>query len=584
MKKAFPRPQADMILFSPDMDSVTAPDNGNMRLTGGNLNKRSNSSGNNEKICNRTRGYSSEGTMMNSIMCFNRISGKPAHRDGYILAWVIYMLLIVSLLSGVMITVSLASTQGVLAEHYMTQAYYTAKSAASAAAAVIAANSSDDALIGSMMAVSGTGSIEGMGSYTVGIVYTGADRIKILAEADYKGYKASVSAHLVKPPPSGILPTDNVIYLNGPADTGIGQCTLNGSIYIDGNLVLSYGSLVSGFAIVKGTTMISGAGNSTSGLFSAGNVYLDNGGLVAGDLLSKGDLSMLGSSWVTGNATADGSLDMSSGSSVIAQNALIGSNAFFDGGGNRIYGTFSYGGSITCGWGTITSFVPLGATHITDYVPVDDRPYISPPLPVIPAPGITVIPEMYNQVILNGDIINASGTINASVVAQLNSKPYGSTVTIDTSVGNINLLLDATLFSLSNGLNIEVDGPNNVYLYMTGSSSIYVNSNEYIGMKIRGTNPRLFIFGDGAQTIRLDNNSELNACVYIPNGSLVASGSALDTYKFIGSCTVKSANISNDVSFFYSSSEIEGTPLEILQTGLEEYAANPWKIESWDNR
>ncbi len=532
----------------------------------------------------RMRRYLNRNIIMNAIMNNGRHSGKLIKKEGYILAWVICILCIVSLLSSVIITASIASSQGVFAEYCMAQAYYTAKSAVSAAAAIIADNSSDDVLIENMKAVQGTGNIEGMGSYTVSITSTGTDRIKILAEADYRGYNASASAYIVKSPAIGALPTDNIICLNGSASTGIGQCTLNGSIHIEGDLNLSAGSTINGFAVVKGTTHIGGAGNSTDGLFSAGSVYLSNSGLVEGNLSTKGDLSMLGASSITGNAKADGSLDMSSGSSVIIQNAVIGNNVYFGGGGNRINGTLSYGGNVTCGYGSVSTFVPLGATHITDYIPVDDSSYISPPLPVIPVPGIAEIPGMYNQVILNGNIINASGTINTSVVAQLNSKPYGSTVTIDTSLGNINLLLNSTLLSLNNGLNIVADGPNNVFLYMTGSSAIYVNSNEYIGMKIKGTNPRLFIIGDGMQSIRLNGNSELNACVYIPDGSLTASGSALDAYKFIGSCTVKSVNISSNVSFFYSSSIIEGSPLEVLITGFEEYSANPWKIESWGNR
>ena len=505
-------------------------------------------------------------------------------RSGYIMFWTVCVFLITALLSAIAVSAALASTQGAGMEYNTRQAYYTAKSAVSATASYIIANSSDTALIESLMAAEGSGSIENMGSYTVNVSYTGTDRIRILGKAVYSGAEAAVSVNLIKPPLSGILPTDNVVYLNGSASSGIDQCTLNGDIYIEGDLTLSYGSAISGFVAVKGTTVISGAGNSTNGLFSSGSVYLDNGGAVNGELLTKGDIKMLGTSVVTGDLTADGSLDMSSGSSVISGNAVIGGNAVFDGGGNRIGGTLEYGGSIICGWGSIASFVPGGAVHITDYEMIDDSPYLSPPLPIITAPLPEEMPELYMQLTLDGYSIRSSGMIDSAAVSQLNSMPYGTTVGVDTSAGDISLLLSDTLLSLSNGLNLEVEGPGNVFIYLTGTSAIYVNSNEYIGMQIRGTNPRLFIFGDGQQLIKLDNNSELNACVYMPEGELAVSGSALDTYKFVGSCTVKTAVISNDVSFFYSSSSLEGTPLEILVTGLEEFLPRLWRIVSWDNR
>jgi hypothetical protein len=160
---------------------------------------------------------------------------------------------------------------------------------------------------------------------------------------------------------------------------------------------------------------------------------------------------------------------------------------------------------------------------------------------------------------------------------------WGSIITIDATAGDINLLLENTAFSLSNVIDIEVisDGTHNVFIYMTGSSSISVNSNEYIGMKVRSSSPRLYIIGDGEQTISLNNNSELDACVYMPLGTISASGSPLETYKFVGSCIVKHANITSNVMFHYSKPDIDSTPLDRLQSDSGQGA---WVIESWDNK
>ena len=216
---------------------------------------------------------------------------------------------------------------------------------------------------------------------------------------------------------------------------------------------------------------------------------------------------------------------------------------------------------------------------------MDSSPYTSQALPVINVPAIADMPELYNPVVVNNNAITSSGTITSSVVSQLNQKPWGTNITIDARAGDIHLLLNNTNFSLSNGVNILIDsdGTHNVFLYLTGTSAISVNSNEYIGMKVRSTNPRLFIIGDGEQSVSLNNNSELDACIYMPNGTISASGSPLNTYKFVGTCIVKYANIINNVTFHYSEPDLNNTPLDIFTSEHSEYKNEAWIIESWGN-
>ena len=501
-------------------------------------------------------------------------------KGGYILAWVVCIFLVVAILSSVAVTVSITTIQSTKSQHNQQQVYYTAKSVAGSMVEYIKANAENTQLIDSLTSNQGRGSIPNMGDYTVDVKYVSPRKMKITVTADFRGESDTVSVYLIQPPaPSGILPTDNVLYLNGDS-SGIGQCILNGNLYIDGNFSLSQGSKINGFAVVKGATTMSGAGSTTAGLFSYGNVNLLAGSSVSGDIYTKGDLKMNGNATVHGSVYADGSLDMLNGQ--INKNAVLGKNAYFAGGAN-LMGSLLYTGDLSTGWGSVSNFVFGSVTKTSDYTPIEDGPYSAPALPIIRPPTYAEMPELYSPVVINNKTISKSGKITSAVVSQLNQMQWGSIITIDATAGDINLLLENTALNLSNGIDIEVisDGTHNVFIYMTGSSSISVNSNEYIGMDVRSSSPRLYIIGDGEQTISLNNNSELDACVYMPLGTISASGSPLETYKFVGSCIVKHANITSNVMFHYSKPDIDSTPLDRLQSDSGQGA---WVIESWDNK
>ena len=511
-------------------------------------------------------------------------------KDGYVLVWVILLFLVVSLLSTVVISGLLMTVGSTTTQQSAQQAYYSAKSAVSSVADYIIKNAANPTIINNLISNPGSGSTSTMGNYTVTVTQLSSSRIRVTATAMYQGATSTVTAYLVAPPaPSGIIPTDNVIYVNGSAASGFGQCAINGSVYINGNFNLSQGSAINGSVVANGTTTITGSGNTTNGLVSFGNVYLDNSAYINGDLLTKGDLKMLGNASVVGNASADGSLNMSNGSSTILKNAIMGMNASFGGGANRISGSLTYGGTLTCSYGSITTFVTKGGTKVSNYTPLDFSSYSSLPLPILTAPTSAQNPALYNTVAISNNTISNSGTITSSIVTQLNNMSYGSIVTIDASSQDISLLLNNTNFTIGNGLNLVVNGTKNVFIYLKGTSTFTVNSNEYIGMKVRGSNPNIFIIGDGTQSISLNNNSEMDACVYIPNGSMSATGSPLTTYKFIGACIVKSVNIDSGVKFQYSKPNLLGTPLAVLQTGQSGSSSGSssgsglWTIGSWDN-
>jgi len=515
-------------------------------------------------------------------------------KEGYVLVWVLIVFISAALMSSVVISSITMTVRSTNTQYNAQQAYLSAKSVAAAVADYILENDGDPAIVNTLVHQPGTGSSE-LGEYTVTVAYESSSKIRVAATCTFRGETARAALSLVKPPiPAGIIPTDQAIYLNGSATSGFGQCKVNGDVYAKGDFTISKGSSVLGNIVVKGKTTMSGAGMSTNHLISFGDIEITAGGTVKGDLRTKGDLSLSGNATIEGSVYADGSLNFSNGT--IMGNAFIGNNASFSGGGNKIKGNFSYGGTVTTAWGNLYDFVPKGGTRITNYTPLDFSIYTAPALPLISPPSEASAPELYNPVtiientVIEGNktkiytTINSSGTFSQSVINRINSLPYSSVLTIDATNSSISLLLDNTDFTLQNGIRIEIIGTNNVFLYMTGDSSLNIQSNEYVGNQVRSTNPHLFIFGDGAQSISITNNSELNACIYIPEGSIAASGASLtpQTYKFVGSCIVKSVAISSNVYFQYSKPTLDHTPLDIFWLSESETGYAGWSIESWE--
>lgn len=493
-------------------------------------------------------------------------------KDGYVLVWVLIVFFVLVIISSITVTSIYTTIRTTSSQHNSQQAYYTARSAVISVANYIMKNANNTTLIDQLTQSTGTGSKTSMGSYSVNVSYVASDRIRVKATATYLGFQRTLSAYLIKSPaPSGILPTDNAIYINGGADpTSFKQCIINGDMFVDGNYETNNNRDVNGKIVVKGNATFSKNGGTTDGIFCYGNLIMESGCEIGGDVLVKGDVTINGGT-IKGNVKTDKNLIMSSGT--IEKSAFVGVDAKFTGG--KILQNLSYFGSISPL--SLNAYVMGSTIKLSSYSTLDTTSYSSQPLAQVVTPTQAQKPSMYNSVVINSDKITANGKITSAVVSQIK----GEKITIDTTSQDINLLLDGVAFS---GANLEVIGPNNCFIYMTGNSSISLNS-EYIGMYPHGTNPKLYIFGDGAQTIDLGGSSGLNAVVYIPNGTLSASANAsqyLDNYKFIGCCITKNINVNGNIPFKYSEPNLTNTPLEIFLKGQQNSGASTWCVEGWE--
>lgn len=462
------------------------------------------------------------------------------------------------------------------------QAYFTARSAAAATIGYIQKNAGDPEKIENLTLAEGTvpGSIrDSMGDCRVSVSQTDANSLKILSTAVYKGRTSTVSAYLAKAAPAA-SPMDNLIYVNGSGVSGFGQCTLNGSVFVDGDFALGQGSKIDGNLIVKGNTTFTGAGATTKGLIGFGDVTMANSGTVNGDVRCTGSITTSGGSKITGSSICDGNLSMSSGNHQIAGDATVGGDVKFGGMNTYIGGWLKYRGSLSADGAY--SYAGEGEEKIADYTPLDLSSYESSSLPAIDVPSASQNSQLYVPLAtLNNDhkTVSTSGKMDKDFfLPSVKTLNYGSTFTVDTGAGDISLLLDSS-YNVNRGICLEVTGPHNLYIYLTGDKTEFdLDANQYAGMRPRGADPKLYIIGSGNQSVNLTSNSELDAYIYLPNGSFKASGSPLTTSKFIGSCVAKSFDISSNVSFKYASPDLNGTPLEDLNGG------SGWNVERWSDR
>lgn len=506
---------------------------------------------------------------------------RKSNNRGYILVTIIMLFSILSVMSLLVFSSISLSSKSTTNQHNYQQAFYTAKSACSATATYLLENINDEQVLEALTSNKGTGNIDKMGDYEVTVSYVADARIKVMAVANYKGQSATVSSYLISlPRPSGICPTDNAIYVNGTASFGQSQ-VYNGDVYINGDMTLQYGSQVNGNLVVQGNANITGGTFNAGSLYASGNITLGGSGTV-GSIVSKGDLLMSGGSRVLGDVYIDGSLTMSNGN--INGNATVQYNSHFSGGSNKIGGRLFYGGSVTTAWGNINDFAKYN-TKISNYSLVNDAKYVSQALPTLTPPSRSSLPGLYNAVTITNKTISTSGTLTQTVVNSINnSSEWGGNYTIDCTKSDIHLRIDNVNFTLTRGqvFNVKTSGDYNCYIYLTGNSTFGLNGNNFFGLNVDPiTNPpRIFIIGEGTQTVKLISSSTLNAVVYLPHGTVIAQGSTFNsTYKLIGCCISKYLTIDNDVKFYYTPPKTEDTPLDVFEPGS---SANPaWKIESW---
>ena len=536
------------------------------------------------------------------------------NNKGSALILVLFIVTIGILIGGSLLIYADSANNDTISYHRSEQAYFTARSAVAATIKYIQANYKNQTVMNDIMSNQGVGYSSDLGTYTVNVAYTKTNEIKISATATYKNKKSTVDAYLTKPDKApSVIPTDYLFFVDGSVENSFCPNIVNGSVYVNGDLNVASDSKINKNVIAHGNVDISGAGATMDGLICFGNanigeggsvdgdawvqrdlklsgsspingnvqcfgnVTLEAGGKINGNTLLKGDLTCNGGTKIVGDVQGDGNLIMTEGSS-IQGNATIGKNVVISGGNPKITdGMLYYMGTLNYSEGTLSQFIPSGAEKISSYDPVDldSYNYTCDALPIIKTPSLS------NHVTLNNKTINNSGILTSDIFSSLS---YGSTVTIDTSHDNICLIIDNTDFDPAYGINFEVTGPNNLYIYMTGNSSFTIESNQYMGMKNPGDTPKIFIFGDGSQTVTVTNNSEMDANIYVPNGCFSAGGSMLKTYKFQGSCITKSIDIQSNVSLNYLPPDISGTPLEVLNGSQPGNNDNNWAVERWSDK
>lgn len=505
---------------------------------------------------------------------FRRLKSK----SGYALVWILSIILVISFLSMALVSSTVISSNSTKYHHDYQQAYFTAKSAANAVAEYIIryarTDGGVDVLMDSLVSAQPIeNTVNNLGKYMVDVERYGS-RYAVVATAKYNGKSATVTANLVKTMP-GAIPTDYAIYVDSTTakNGGFKGANVTGDVYVNGDLEIFHFGIIDGNLIINGQTEIQTHMEVTGNVFSFGNFDAKAQCNFNGDIFSKGDiLTQSNQTVIKGNAYADGSLILKSGTKVW-QNAVIRNDVST--GTLDILGSLQYGGTSS------SSPAVGGSTYKSDIPLLDLSRYVPQTLMVINPPEQDKMPQLYIPLVVTGSTISTSGTITSDTLQSLKATG-ASTITIDANgTKDIVLLLNNTAMDLTDLFNIEVkksisSTAKNVYLYMTGDSSITIGNDKYFGMDPRGSNPRLFIIGNGTQTVTLKGRSELNAVVYIPNGSVYASGDLLlnETYKFVGSCIAKYVEVfDGSPPIAYSAPKIQGTPLTQLGGG--------WYIYNW---
>jgi hypothetical protein len=410
---------------------------------------------------------------------------------------------------------------------------------------------------------------------------TGKDTIESTA-SNSKGTKTiRVVLSEVWHPYTGVVPTNNLFYISGAVTaSNFNGLTANGDIFVDGNFYMSSNSSISGKLISTGNISLTAASSSNNGIICFGNVELGSGANVNGDSLIKGDLTYNGGAVLKGKAQVDGNLYMTKGNGSIEKDAIIGKSVSLSGNAS-IGGNLYYQGSLNPN--NVSSYVKGTVTKTTNYTPVDLSSYQAASLPTIKIPTAIENPQLYNNVTLTNKTIKSSGRFpDAAFTGNLfKSVASGSIITIDTSTSDISLLINNFNFDPENKLNFVVSGAHNLYIYLTGNSAAFTEgTQQFIGMLDHSVPSQIFIFGDGNQKVSI-SGCELDANIYIPNGSFTAGGSTLDTYIFQGTCTTKTVNLNGQKSLNYSKPNITGTPLDPLNNGGGGGSTISFSVDKW---
>lgn len=502
-------------------------------------------------------------------------------KTGYVLAWVLSILLVAAILAAGGVSIALLAIRSTEYQHNSRQAYYTARSAADLVANHIIKNPSNEN-ISALVGKKGIGQKTSMGEYSVDVSYVAAEKLKITVTAKYGGETSIVSVYLLKyAPPAGIVPTDKVIYVDGSAEIDFDNAIVQGDIFVNGGLNYGSSMQIYGDVIVTGNSHVGGSGSAAKDFISFGSVEITAGGRVKGNLIAKGDVTLSGGVFIEGGLYIDNSLNFTAGGN-IAGDAVVGKNVYFSGGSDKISGKLSYGGRATVGNNTLEYFAPNGIEQITNYQDLDLSAYQPAVLTNVSPPLIGENPKLYQPAQIVSNSIKQSGNLTP-IASTLNNMRWTS-LSIDTRGGDISLLLDNTPLSFS-GLSIDIIGNNRVFLYLKGNNAGITLNQGHFRASDTSKPPSLFIFADANQEINL-TGTQLHACVYMPLGTFKAHTYQKDGAIFIGSVIAKHVNVGNLLTLKFSQPDITNTPLESLFTpgSSSSSATSGWYVEGWDKR
>jgi cytoskeletal protein CcmA (bactofilin family) len=429
---------------------------------------------------------------------------------------------------------------------------------------------------------------------------------------NYNGVNSQAVAYLTKS--AGVnqaLPSNYLMYVGNSGsssiildsignfasahDVTIAGGTNSGTFAIKGNLTLSntngsfqYGSS-SGYAnkiAIAATGNVDDEGNQIYGdIISGGNVTIDLGaGQVYGNIYAAGDVTVAGGATVNGNIYSNGNLmNISNSTSTINGNVYIGGNIGSTGtpfvdhvngsalcqhnayiGWTPSFYSLTLGGIWSLPGNTISSFVSGQASQNQIVAPVSVNTFSFTPstMNTVAIPSQASNAALYNPVTITNNTISSDGSLD-----NFSPSSYsGSSITIDATSHDINLLVNNTITFNYNCQGFKTIGTHNVYIWLNTNASLSLTG-CYIGPADTSAQPNVFIIGSN-QSVTVSNAS-IYGYVYIPNGSFSTtssnqpySPSGMSVSKVLyGSVICNSSSIAWNVPMQYISPNLSGTPL-----------------------
>lgn len=479
-------------------------------------------------------------------------------RAGNSLVFVLMILAVFGVVAAALTTFTLSSQRSDAAQQIQRQAYFTARSAVRAVAQQI---TSDSGWAGShtlplTAKASGVYLNNSGRQATVTVDYKAGDTgtIKVSCSAEYQGQTGTAVAYL-KQQATKSSSLDNLFYLTDAS-----------AAY---ELPQSYYYSVSSSPlqmVIQGSIRFTDKVLLTGNMIAAGNVTLDRSATIS-------------------EIETNGNLTFGENNSVIGSVTLPNTSAINNQADN------------------ITGSVTRAAVTIPTYT-----------LPVL-TPGSAETPADASR-ILNADYVKSPGNLVSGTRGYYYvkcSEPLYLQDFDGSSWGNKNIVLTAGDASkdvilvvsgdayVKGEINFYVDTANtrNVLIYLTGSSSQLSfeqarfggTMQDFLNGKISVSTPRVYILGNGSQTVKTIGNNSLHTYIYLPYGTADLEGTNKENapaqyaadlqgsgFLLTGGVTAKNLTLDyNSPKFLYVSPDYNNMP-----SGLIDTAGTPkWAVTSW---